>query len=62
MGKKTKTTKPPKHTEIRTFPISKAKTFTANLNSFIKMLEEHHKHLSSREFITEVHQFIARFR
>lgn len=60
MGKKQKQTvgKP----DIRAFPISKSKTFLANLNAFIKMLEDHHASLNSRQFICEVHQFIARFR
>lgn len=48
--------------EIKTFQISKSKTFNTNLNSFIKMLEEHYKNLTSRQFIKEVHQYIARFR
>jgi hypothetical protein len=61
MVKKSKQSKACKP-DIRTFPISKSKTFIANLNTFIKMLEEHHKNLSSRQFIFEVHQFIARFR
>lgn len=37
MGKKQKQTKAPKP-DIRTFPISKSKTFIANLNAFIRML------------------------
>jgi hypothetical protein len=61
MGKKLKQ-KAVAKPDIRTFHISKSKTFLANLNAFIKMLEDHHTTLNSRQFICEVHQFIARFR
>ena len=48
--------------DINSFPIAKTKTFINKLNAFIKMLEEHHQHLSSREFITKVHNFIDKYR
>lgn len=62
MAKKQKTTKRPKHIDTRTFPISKNKSFLVNLNAFIKMLNTHHSDLTSRQFLTEMHNFINRYK
>lgn len=48
--------------DIRAFPILRTKSFGSNLNAFIRMLETEHSHLSSREFVIEVHAFVARAR
>ena len=47
---------------IREFPISKHKSYLHNLNAFIKMLNEKHSQLPSRQFLTEVHHFTNRFK
>lgn len=59
MGKRTKSAsrQPP---GIRDFPIAKTKPFPHNLNAFISMLEKHHPHLTSRQFLIEVHAFVER--
>lgn len=62
MGKRLKQAKQPTNTDIRQFPIAKNKSFLLNLNAFIKTLNEHHSQLTSREFVKEVHTFIARYK
>ncbi len=62
MGKKLKQAKQPSSNDIRQFPITKNKSFLLNLNGFIKNLQEHHSQLTSREFVKEVHTFIARYK
>ncbi len=61
MGKKLKKSKASPST-IRSFPITKHKSFNHNFNSFIKMLQEKHSDLTSREFIIEVHGFVTRYK
>lgn len=39
------------------YPITKSKSFTANLDGFIKMLKSHHPTLSSKEFLKVVHKY-----
>lgn len=46
MGKRQKKPTPPML--IRQFPITKSKSFTHNLNQFIRYLQENHKYLSSK--------------
>ena len=62
MAKKQKQKKKPTHKDIRSFPISKSKTFILNLNAFIKMLNTHHSNLTSRQFLTEMHHFINKYK
>jgi hypothetical protein len=42
------------------FPIAKSKSFSYNLNYFIKVLEEKHSSMTSREFVIAVHAFVAK--
>jgi len=48
--------------DIRSFPIAKTKSFAHNLTIFLRMLEQRHLHLTSRQFIMEIHAFVARYR
>lgn len=61
MAKKTKKTRTPPQ-DIRSFPISKKKSFNHNLNAFLKMLQDQHSQLTSREFLIEVHSFVNRYK
>lgn len=61
MGKKTKKTQSQPE-DIRSFPISRQKSFNHNLNTFLRMLQEKHTGLTSREFIMEVHSFVTRYK
>lgn len=62
MPKKQRSQKARQAPDIRSFPISKHRSFTHNLNTFIKMLQNHHASLTSRQFLTEVHNFVTRYK
>ena len=47
--------------DVYTFPIHKNQTIRANLNDYIKLLRSKHSHLPTKEYLTLVHNYIARY-
>jgi hypothetical protein len=61
MGKKTNA-KDNLPKEPQDHPISKFKTLTANLNSYIRMLNKKFPEMSSKLYIKNVHRFIDKIK